>query len=150
MESSGSDVTVSVFDGAGGLHLTIGEHRVSALKAAAGSDPYLVPIELATLLAMGGESAIEDTAARWLSLLDREPTGGNDDGPSGVIDHFTKVFSLEDEIADCAEELVMTRPARPITVPKWRNLELGERVQVLLLIAHVVVAQDPKAGDPLS
>jgi hypothetical protein len=119
-------------------------HRDLALKAAVAGESFLVPIELATILAVGGERGIDETAAMWLAMLEHEPAKGLGKAGVGVVDRCVAMFSLEDEVKSVTLELVRAQPAPPAAVEGWREFELGQRAQVLLLLAHLVARRLPK------
>lgn len=118
-------------------------HRAQALKLARDGEPFLVPIELATILAVGGEAAVDETATSWLSHLATLPEAGLDAVGLALVDHYATMFSLEDEVVAATIDLVRTSPPEPQKNGRWRNLELGQRVQVLLLMVHLVSRVPP-------
>ena len=125
-------------------------HRNRALKLAGDGEPYLVPIELATLLAAGGEVAVDETAVSWLSILATMPGVGLDPAGLALVEHLATMFNLEDEVVAATVELVQTQPLKPLANARWRAFELGQRVQVLLLMAHLVAKENPGADSSTS
>lgn len=115
------------------------EHRDRARNAANRGEPYLVPAELATILAVGGEVAIEETAIAWLGTLENL---GHQAGSQPFVDRVRRVsdmFACEDVIRNALSALVRAQPAKPAMVSEWVDLELGQRVQVLAVLVHLLV-----------
>jgi hypothetical protein len=126
---------------------SITTHLDQAVRAAAAHDDFLVPIELASVLALGGEEGIDAATVQWLALLKkRRPELSA--AERLLCNTVSVTYHFDETITDLALDLLAAHPEHPQRDQRWRELELGERTQLLVLLAHVVAARLGEAERP--
>jgi hypothetical protein len=124
-----------------GSHDRVEDARTRILKAAIDQEISMMPLELSTLLLLGGEQGIDDVAEDWTNAIgmrwpERVPTSILD----AVASKCAESFALDADVAAVARLIVESTPSRVARVSEWRELAVGQRAQVLLHLALVLAA----------
>lgn len=112
------------------------EYAASALEAVASGESWRVPQELATLLCLGGDRGVSETCREWLLKIGSLRPRREEVAP--CFEELAGNLGLDDKVVEAALELLDEQVPSLLVSAGWRDLELGERTEVLMLLAHLV------------